>query len=65
MFDEINSVVLRHPEMLVTLRIFFYLKLWSLTGIAMFFLYLIHREQGKKVTKRNPGKGLNIFFFLA
>ncbi|MEN8260427.1 MAG: hypothetical protein ABFS02_07560 [Pseudomonadota bacterium] len=65
MFDEINSLILRHPGMLETLRIFFYLKLWSLTGIAMFFVYLIYSEQAKINQKNRRSQEPTPYFFLA
>lgn len=57
MFDEINRLILETPALLEHLRIFFYVRLWALTLLAAFFVYLIvrdHRERATQPERRKP-----------
>jgi hypothetical protein len=48
-FDQINGFLHTHPHWLAQLAFLFRLKLWLLTLLMGYFLYLIHKDQAKPV----------------
>lgn len=64
MFDELNLMVLKNPELMELLRILFYVKVWALTLLAFYFLYLVYFCNDQKKS-RHETREKAVYRFLA
>ncbi len=61
MFDHINAVILRHPELLAQLKFLFVVKYWCYVILIGIFVYLVYFGDSKK----EPAKVKDKNHFLA
>ncbi|WAK03053.1 hypothetical protein [Methylobacter sp. YRD-M1] len=47
-FDSINLYLHSHPTLLAEMMFLFRLKAWILCGLALYFVFLMHRTQKKE-----------------
>lgn len=52
MFDHINAVILRHPELLAHLKFLFVVKYWCYVVLIGIFVYLVYFGDKKKPVAR-------------
>ncbi|MGJ0491521.1 MULTISPECIES: hypothetical protein [Methylobacter] len=47
-FDSLNLYLHSHPTLLAEMVFLFRIKAWLLFGLAMYFVFLMHRTQKKE-----------------
>jgi len=55
-FDSLNHYLHTHPGLLAEMMFLFRIKAWLLCGLALFFVFLMHRTRKKEqaeLAKRN------------